>query len=185
MTTRPLLTHTSTGDSWTLTDFSGEMRCVWHWPCFGTENLDVSQRISDLLRIFWVIAVEHDNQHNEYSFSCSRSVNLYLTPRWQSRTCTPLFLWELQNHNSLLNNHWQENVGFHQKKIPHIQEQRRNLSKTIGGVKMHLESNPLPTRDAQRAKTNLVCTRTQRLHRDWARTVWVSPEEVWGSSGLL
>ena len=28
-------------------------------------------RISDLLRIFWVIAVEHNNKCNEHSFSCS------------------------------------------------------------------------------------------------------------------
>ena len=43
------------------------------------------------------------------------------------------------------------------KKIPHVQGQRRILSKTVGGVKSWLESNPLP---AQRAQTNLVCTRT-------------------------
>ena len=34
------------------------------------------------------------------------------------------------------------------------------------GVKSHLESNPIPARDAQRAQTNLVCNRTQRSHRD-------------------
>ena len=39
-------------------------------------------------------------------------------------------------------------------------------SKTIGGVKSHLESNPIPTRDAQRAHTYLVHTRTQRPQRD-------------------
>ena len=42
----------------------------------------------------------------------------------------------------------------------------------IGGVKSHLESSPIPDRDARRARTNLVCTRTQRPHRDWARTVF-------------
>ena len=97
---------------------------------------------------------------------------LYLTPRWQSRRmCTPLLLWELQNYNSLLNNHRQGNVGSHQKKTPYIQGQRRNLSKITGGVKTHLESNPTATRDAQRAQTNLVHIGTQRPHRDWARTV--------------
>ena len=35
-----------------------------------------------------------------------------------------------------------------------------------------LESNPIPTRDAQRAQTYLVCTRTQRSHRDWDRPVF-------------
>ena len=31
----------------------------------------------------------------------------------------------------------------------------------VGGAKSHLESNPLSARDAQRAQTYLVCTRTQ------------------------
>ena len=39
---------------------------------------------------------------------------------------------------------------------------RRGPSKMVGGVKSHLESNPLPTSDAQRVQMNLVCTRTQR-----------------------
>ena len=52
------------------------------------------------------------------------------------------------------------------EEIPHIQRQRRSPSKTIGREKSHLESNPIPTRDAQRAQTNLVRTRTQRPHRD-------------------
>ena len=37
------------------------------------------------------------------------------------------------------------------KKISHIQGQRRSLSKMVGGAKLHLESNPIPTRDTQRA----------------------------------
>ena len=35
----------------------------------------------------------------------------------------------------------------------------------VGGANLHLESNPFPTRDTQRDKTNLVCTRTQGPHR--------------------
>ena len=83
-----------------------------------------------------------------------------------------LLLWELQNYNSLLNSHWQENVGSYQGKIPHVQGQRKSPSKVVGGAKSCLESNPIPARDARRVQTNLVCTRTQRLHRDWARTVF-------------
>ena len=30
-----------------------------------------------------------------------------------------------------------------------------------GGARLHLESNPIPTRDAQRAQTNLVQTKTK------------------------
>ena len=91
---------------------------------------------------------------------------------WSRRRYTHLLQWECQNYNSLLNNHWQENVGSHQKKIPHVQGQRRKPSKMIGGVKSRLESNPICSRDAQRAQTNLVHTRTQRPHRDGARTVF-------------
>ena len=80
--------------------------------------------------------------------------------------CAHLLVRELQNYNSLLNNHQQENVGSHQKKIPHVQGHRRSLSKIVGGVKSHLESNPLPARDAWRAQTNLVHTRAQRPHGD-------------------
>ena len=31
----------------------------------------------------------------------------------------------------------------------------------VGGANLHLESNPIPARDAQRAQMNLVHTRTQ------------------------
>ena len=58
------------------------------------------------------------------------------------------------------------------EEIPHIQAQRRNPRKTVGGANSHLESNPIPARDAQWAQTNLVCTRTQEPHRDWDRTVF-------------
>ena len=57
------------------------------------------------------------------------------------------------------------------EQIPHIHGQRRSPSKTVGGAKSHLEANPIPSREAQRAQTNLVCTRSQRPHRDWDRTV--------------
>ena len=56
------------------------------------------------------------------------------------------------------------------KDIPHPR-QRRSLSKMVERAKLNLESDPILTRVAQRAQTSLVCTRTQRPHRDWARTV--------------
>ena len=104
---------------------------------------------------------------------------------WQgSRMCTHFLLQELQNYNLLLNSCLQENVGSHQKKISHFQGQRRSPSKMVGWANSHLESNPFLARDAQRAQTNLVCTRTQGPHRDWHRTIWVFPVEVRVSSGL-
>ena len=36
----------------------------------------------------------------------------------------------------------------------------------VGGANSRLKSNPIPTRDAQRAQTNFVHTRTQEPHRD-------------------
>ena len=51
-------------------------------------------------------------------------------------------------------------------RIPHAQGQRRSPNKIVGGANWHLESNPISPRDAQRAQTNLVCTRTQGPHRD-------------------
>ena len=42
----------------------------------------------------------------------------------------------------------------------------------VGGANSQLESNPIPTRDHQRAQTNLVCIRMQGRHRDWDRTVF-------------
>ena len=75
-------------------------------------------------------------------------------PRWQSRRmCAYLFLQELQSCNLLLNNHLQENVGSHQEEIPHFEGQRRSPNKKVGGAKLHLESNPVSTRDAWRAQT--------------------------------
>ena len=50
--------------------------------------------------------------------------------------------------------------------------QRRSLSKMVGGANSCLKSNPIPTRDAKRAQTNLVHTRAQGPHRDWDRTVF-------------
>ena len=57
------------------------------------------------------------------------------------------------------------------EEIPHLQGQK-SPRKMVGGVKSHLESNPIPTRNTQRAQTNLVHSRTQRPHRDWDRTVF-------------
>ena len=79
------------------------------------------------------------------------------------------------------------------EEIPHVQGQR-NPSKMVGtgaavrrypmskgkgeaparleGTNSRLESNPIPTRDAKRAQTNHVHSRTQGPYRDWDRTVF-------------
>ena len=57
------------------------------------------------------------------------------------------------------------------EEIPHVEGQR-NPSKMVGGANSHLESNPIPARDAQRTQTNVVRTRTQGPHRDSDRTAF-------------
>ena len=44
----------------------------------------------------------------------------------------------------------------------------------VGWANSYLESNPFPSRDAQRAQANLVHTRTQGPHRDRDRTLSIS-----------
>ena len=44
------------------------------------------------------------------------------------------------------------------KNIPYIQGQRRSPSKMVGGMKLCLESNPIPNRNAQRTQTKILCT---------------------------
>ena len=41
------------------------------------------------------------------------------------------------------------------EEIPHVQEQRRSTSKMVGGAKPYSESNPIPSKDAQKAQTTL------------------------------
>ena len=52
------------------------------------------------------------------------------------------------------------------KMIPHIQGQMPHPNKLVGGTELHLESNPISTRDALRAQTNFVCTKSPRPHRE-------------------
>ena len=58
--------------------------------------------------------------------------------------------------------------------------------KTVGGAKLHLESNPIPVRDARKAQTKPCVHQEnpQRLSQTWPLSVWLSPAEVCVSSGL-
>ena len=66
-----------------------------------------------------------------------------------------------QRNPSKTGRHWSS-----YEEITHVQGQRRSPSKTVGGANSCSESNPICTRDAQRAQTDLACTRTQGPHRD-------------------
>ena len=70
------------------------------------------------------------------------------------------------------------------EEIPHFQGQR-SPRKMVGGAKSHLESNTIPTRDSQRAETNLEHTRTQRPTETEAELGFSVSCGVWVSSGLL
>ena len=102
------------------------------------------------------------------------SWELFMARWWDRRTCAHLLLWELQNYNLLLNNHWQEKVGSHQKKILNIQGQGRSPSKMVGRVKPHLESNPI---SAQRTQTKLC------VHQDPENPPRLSQTCAWVSCG--
>ena len=52
----------------------------------------------------------------------------------------------------------------------------------VGGAKSHLEWRVIGARDAQRAQTNLVPTRTQRPYRDWNRIVFECLQWRYGSA---
>ena len=96
-------------------------------------------------------------------------------------------LWDLKNCNSLLNKHWQENVGSYQEKITQVQEQRRSPSKTVGGTKSCLESNPIPARDAWRTKSkSCVHQDPDTPQRVSQACLWVLSVSGWDrvSSGL-
>ena len=63
----------------------------------------------------------------------------------------------------------------------------------VGGANSYLESNPIPTRDAQRAQTKLVHTRTQEKEAvtpqetdsDLPARIQESSAEAWVGGGLL
>ena len=161
-----------------MTQILSVSRCGWSWsPVMISSSRNVHPSSHTRVSLL---------SNGERPCMCVTCVSWEISPkliwtwpsgiRWRrKRLCAHFLLWELQNYSLLLNSHRLENAGSHKKKkkkIPHVQEQRRIPSKSVGGVKFHLDSNPLSTRDAQRAQTNLVCTRTQRCHRDWARTVF-------------
>ena len=77
---------------------------------------------------------------------------------WGKRTCTHLLLWELQNYNSLMNNHQQENTESHQKRdTPHPRSKEKPQEYCRGHCLRSKGSN----------KT--LCALGHREPRDWGR----------------
>ena len=113
-------------------------------------------------------------------WNSSKIVLVFLKTTWQSRRTCAHLLWELQNYTELLNNHWQENVGSHQKKIQHVQGQSRSSSKMVGGVKSRLESNPIRTRDTRRAQIKPFVYQDPETPQRLSQTcLWVSECLLW------
>ena len=155
---RPLLLPSSVFPS--IRVFSNESVLCIRWPKYWSFGFSISPS-------------------NEYS-------GIFRTRWWIKRTCAHLLMRELQNCNSMLNNHWQENVGSYLKTI--TQGQRRSPNKMVG-VKSHLESNPIPTRDAQRPQTKPYVHQDpgtpQETEPDLPLCVSLSPAEPRVSSDLL
>ena len=109
---------------------------------------------------------------------------LFQGARWKSRrTCAHLLLQELQNCNSQLNNHLQENVGSHQKKIPPpLQEDGRR-----GEIAFRIK--PYTHQRCQEGSNKTLCTPGPRdpteTEPDLTLSVCTSPVEVQVSSDLL
>ena len=65
-------------------------------------------------------------------------------------------------------------------KLSHIQQQRGSPSKTVGGTKSHLESNPIPTRDAQKVQTKPCVHRDPEIPQRLSQTcLWVFEYLPW------
>ena len=94
-----------------------------------------------------------------------------------------MFIFSCENAK-ITSHYWTGECWIPPKKIPHIQGQRRSPSKMVGEAKLHLESNPIPTRDVPRAQTK-PCAHQGTLQRLSQTRLWVSPAEVWVSCGLL
>ena len=75
-------------------------------------------------------------------------------------------------NSNIVTNHW---TTIHKgmldpvkKDTPHLRAKEKP-SKTVGGAKLHLESNLIPTREAQRAQTKPCAHQDPGPTRDWAR----------------
>ena len=95
------------------------------WGNYNIDNLfhilmKMSKRYHQSYKLLYKCAKDYSKQ-SIFVPTINKEINLYWGEwgRWPTRrTCTHLFLWELQNCNLLLNKHWQENVGSNQNRHP-------------------------------------------------------------------
>ena len=83
---------------------------------------------------------------------------------------------KLQNCNSQLNNHWQENVGSHQKKIPPSLQEDGRRGEIAFRIKLHTHQR------CSEGSNKTLCTPGPRdpteTEPDLTLSVWMSPAEV-------
>ena len=91
------------------------------------------------------------------------------------------------NFHLATENHRLEDGGSHQIKIPHIQRKRRSPTKMVGGVKSHLESNPISARGTWKAQTEPCVHQEPETPQRLSQTcLWVSCEgtgQQWPAAG--
>ena len=121
---------------------------IWDSWYFSWQSLSMIQRMLAIWSLVPLPFLNPSCASGHSRFTCYWRMG----PRWWSRRMCAHLLRELQNCTLLLNNHRQENVESHQKKIPHVQRQR-SPSKMVWGVKSSLQSNPMPPRDTRRVQT--------------------------------
>ena len=92
-----------------------------------------------------------------------------LTRWWSRRTRAHLLLQELQNCNLLLNNRWQENVGLHQKKIPHIQRAKEKPQQDGRRGEITFRTKPHTHQRRSQGTNKILCTPGPRPYTDWTR----------------
>ena len=90
-----------------------------------------------------------------------------------------LLLQELQNYNSLLNNHWLENEGSNQKKIPHIQDKGEAQARWFSSVQLLSHAQLFLTPWIAARQASLSFTNACSLHK------LISIELVMPSSHLI
>ena len=135
-------------------------------------GLYLSQKIVNMISPSLHVVVIQSLTHvpvfvTTWTAACQASLSFTISssppsPSWggQSALLNLLIQLQISSRNTLTDT---PRIMFNQ--LSHFQGQRRSPSKMAEGVKLHLESNPLPTRDTQRAQTYLV-PETQRRHRN-------------------
>ena len=107
--------------------------------------------------------------YGEEFYNNSSGVGLLIRIRCvQGLMYAHLVLRELQNYNLLLNNRWQENVGFYQKKDnPHPRaKEKPQKDGRRGEITFRIKPH---TRQRCLEGTNKTFVSTRRPHRDWDR----------------